>query len=89
MLALETLKNTLKPLKTQNIYITTRVRAWRHQPRPLRLAPANPRLAPSPGHTSQAYCLLLAEPSPGHTSFLQQHHFQGNIQQFKIPLYIL
>jgi hypothetical protein len=25
-------------------------------------------------------CLRLA-PSPGHTSFLQQHHFQGNIQQ--------
>jgi hypothetical protein len=25
--------------------------------------------------------LLLAEPSLGHNSFLQQHHFQGNIQQ--------
>jgi hypothetical protein len=28
-----------------------------------------------------ACCLLIAEPSPEHTSFLQQHHFQDNIQQ--------
>jgi hypothetical protein len=72
MLALETLKTTLKPLKKLNNIIYTRVRAltrsscaWHHpcctrrqQLRALRLAPANPRLAPSPEHTSQACCLL-------------------------------
>jgi hypothetical protein len=31
--------------------------------------------------TARQPSLLLAEPSLGHNSFLQQHHFQGNIQQ--------
>jgi hypothetical protein len=66
MLVLETLKNILKPLKTQNNYITTRVRA----------------LAPSRGHALPVACCMLSfELSLGHTSFLEQHHFQGNIQQ--------
>jgi hypothetical protein len=38
---------------------------------------------PAPGALTRAHqpSLLPAEPSPGHTSFLQQQHFQGNIQQ--------
>jgi hypothetical protein len=31
-------------------------------------------------HQDTPASLLLVEPSPGHTSFVQQHHFQGNIQ---------
>ncbi|KAK2431881.1 hypothetical protein QL285_030054 [Trifolium repens] len=47
-------------------------------------AQAEPACTPAPGQALTRACqpsLLLAEPSPGHTSFLQQHHFQGNIQQ--------
>jgi hypothetical protein len=89
MLALETLKNTLKPQKTQNntIYARTRARA-------------QPARAPAPADSSHALtraqlrsgaafacaqaqpaCFLQpSEPSPGLTSFLQPHHFQGNSQ---------
>jgi hypothetical protein len=58
MLALETLKTTLKPQKTQNIIIYAGVRALRHQGCAWRQQLRALRLAPSPGHTSQACCLL-------------------------------
>ncbi|KAK2364852.1 hypothetical protein QL285_089677 [Trifolium repens] len=46
------------------------------------MAPAPETTAPWRPHEGlPACCLLPVEPSPGHTSFLQQHHFQGNIQQ--------
>jgi hypothetical protein len=48
---------------------------------------ANNQTKPSRRHASQACCLLLVEPSSGHTSFLQQHHFQGNIQHNSFSLY--
>ncbi|KAK2401691.1 hypothetical protein QL285_051266 [Trifolium repens] len=60
----------------------TRARGRAMAPAPETTAPWRPRPAPwRPYEGSPARCLLPVEPSPGHTSFLQQYHFQGNIQQ--------
>ncbi|KAK2385235.1 hypothetical protein QL285_072496 [Trifolium repens] len=73
-------KNHLKTsenAKHHNIYGHSRL-----APPRLRLAPTAEGTAPGALTRTHQPSLLLAEPSPRHTSFLQQHHFQGNIQQF-------
>jgi hypothetical protein len=93
MLALKTLKTTLKPhenAKQHNIYACQRPDAagsghtlTRAQLRSgtACLRPDASRTRSSPHEGTRQPSLLLAEPSPEHTSFLQQYHFQGNIQQ--------
>ncbi|WJX68927.1 hypothetical protein P8452_53249 [Trifolium repens] len=88
------LRNPKKHLKTSKCKTTLFMRApapGRSLPAPRRqqtVATPSPGLncaqaqpLPAPRRSLPAACFLQpSEPSPGLTSFLQQHHFQGNIQ---------
>ncbi|KAK2382272.1 hypothetical protein QL285_069820 [Trifolium repens] len=83
------LRNPKKHIKTpenakqHNIYARPRLAPAAEGTAPVacRHAPGASRWPPKALMRARQSSLLLAEPSPGHTSFLQQHHFQGNIQQ--------